>query len=195
MRRRASSANDTIVIVDFRQSLDRLVEEFEAAQVRYALIGGVALGLLGHARATLDIDLLIHKDDLGKADTVMGKLGYRKDFSNENVAQYEHSQVPAGRVDFLLAFRAVSLSMLGRATSVPIDTGHKARVAAPEDVIGLKVQSLVNDPRRKNSDLADIEALLALHGKKVDWQKLSEYFILFGMKDLYDELRGRFGGA
>ena len=179
--------------MDFRQTLERLVDEFESSKVRYALIGGVAMGLLGHVRATIDADFLIHRDDLEIASRLMAKLGYKTVFSSENVTQYEHSQVPAARVDFIHAFRDASVAMLRRAKKLPIDKGHHARVAAPEDVIGLKVQSMANDPSRKSADLVDIEALMSRLGKKLDWKILQEYFILFGMKDLYGRLKGRFG--
>lgn len=180
--------------MDFTKALAALIDGFEAEKVRYALIGGVALGLLGRARATLDIDLLVHKDDLGAAERLMGRLGYKKAFSTENVSQYEHGDIPASRVDFVHAFREISLSMLRRAKNAAILKGKTARVAAAEDVIGLKVQSMANDPNRKSGDLADIEALMELRGGELDWELVSEYFMLFGMKDILGDLKRRFGG-
>lgn len=181
--------------MDFAAVLDKLADGFEAAEVRYALIGGVALGLLGEGRATADIDFLVHRDDLPAAARVLETIGYRKAFESENASQFRHADVPAGRVDLLHAFRAISISMLQRAARLPIGKGRTARVAAPEDVIGLKVQSMANDPARKSRDLADIEALMTLRAGSLDWKLVSEYFILFDMRDVYDDLKRRLGGT
>ena len=177
--------------MDFAGVLDKLIEGFESSEVRYALIGGVALGFLGETRATADIDFLIHRDDLANAARVLATLGYEKAFENEDVSHFRRKDVPAGGVDVLHAFRAISLSMLQRAGRVTIGKGRAARVAAPEDVIGLKVQSMANDPNRKARDLADIEALAARRRGTLDWKLIGEYFILFDMREVYDDLKRR----
>lgn len=61
-----------------------------------------------------------------------------------------------------------------------------------EDIIGLKLQALVNDPSRKDTDLADIRALLVAKRAReevVDWRLLEDYFQLFDMNHLLTELR------
>jgi hypothetical protein len=60
------------------------------------------------------------------------------------------------------------------------------------DLIGLKVQSSSNDPRRARLDLADIDRLLDLPG--IDLGRVREYFRLFDREPQLDELlrvRGR----
>jgi hypothetical protein len=59
--------------------------------------------------------------------------------------------------------------------------------------IGLKVQAIANDERRKAGDLADIESLMAVKGNELDWSLVQEYFALFNMKDIFDELRSKYG--
>ena len=41
--------------VDFEQVLRTLLTEFERHEIRYAAIGGFAMGVLGAARATMDL--------------------------------------------------------------------------------------------------------------------------------------------
>ena len=65
----------------------------------------------------------------------------------------------------------------------------------PEDIIGLKVQAIANDPSRKNADLADIESLLKLHARRLDWQLIQSYFELFDFGPLFESLRGDYGEA
>jgi hypothetical protein len=60
-------------------------------------------------------------------------------------------------------------------------------------MIGLKVQSLANNPARRHKELADIEALLEAR-KDVDWTRIREFFALFGLTDSFAELEARFHG-
>jgi len=182
--------------MDFTGTLRALADEFEAGGVRYALAGGVALSALGAARATKDIDLLVDRRDLPAADDVMERLGYKIAFRSENFSQYQHAEAPAAYVDFQHAFRAVSLGMLGRAVPRPLGAGARpVRVLQPEDLIGLKVQAMANNPDRRRKDEADIEALMEFHRSRLDWGRIAEYFELFGKGAELDELRRRFEHA
>jgi len=58
-----------------RMVLEKLLPRFEAQGIRYALIGGLALGLLGVGRATMDIDFLVLRDDMPVVDRLMTELG------------------------------------------------------------------------------------------------------------------------
>lgn len=63
--------------------------------------------------------------------------------------------------------------MIERASRLPVFGGTTIPVVQLEDLIGLKVQVLVNDPRRSMRDWADIRLILEMAGEKgnsVDWQ-------------------------
>lgn len=180
--------------MEFTQTLSSVAGAFEAADVRYAIIGGVALGFLGDPRATLDIDFLVHRDDLDKVEKTLVSFGYHRIFQSENVSRYQHSEARALQIDLIHAFRRHALSMLDRAASVSVGE-VRAKVASVEDVIGLKVQSMANDPSRKTRDLADIESLVERRGKELDWRLIGEYFILFGMQAELDRLKRRLDRA
>jgi hypothetical protein len=106
--------------VDFELVLKRLLAEFDRDQIRYAVIGGFALGVLGIPRQTIDLDFLVHKDDLTKLHARLTRLGYQRVFHTENVSQYRHEDGAWGSLDFIHAFRQISLAMLQRATSPKI---------------------------------------------------------------------------
>lgn len=74
--------------VDFKFFLEKIIKEFGKENVRYALMGGFALGLWGVGRATVDIDFLVDRDDLVKVVKVMHDSGYECKFNSENVSQY-----------------------------------------------------------------------------------------------------------
>lgn len=179
--------------MNFTRISEKLVKAFEKEGVRYALIGGLALGLHGVHRATVDIDFLVHRDDMDKVGGIMSALGYERHFRSDNVSQYASPLSAFGEVDFLHAFREASVGMLERAEEKETFGGAlKVRTVGTEDLIGLKVQAMANDERRREGDLADIEALLDLHGKVADWERIRGYFDLFEMEDVFARLEGKY---
>jgi len=177
--------------LDFKLVVEKLITAFKDAGIRYALMGGFALGLWGIPRATVDIDFLVNKDDMGKVNEIMTGLGYNLVYQSENVSQYVSSDKIFGEVDFLHAFREISVGMLQRAESKRLfDSTVSINVLKIEDLIGLKVQAMANDEARKAIDLSDIKSLIALHKSAINWSVLEEYFKMFGLVDLFKEIKG-----
>jgi predicted nucleotidyltransferase len=179
--------------VNFYTVTQKLLEGFLEKRVRYALIGGFALGALGIPRATMDIDFLVHYHDLPKIKGLMEGLGYSCVFQTENVSQYVSPLELLGEVDFLHALRKASLGMLERAIEKEILGGKlKIKVLRAEDIIGLKVQSAANNESRFNREYADIEALMAHYRADLDWELVEEYFSIFDQRPLFTELKRRY---
>jgi hypothetical protein len=63
-------------VFDLEQELRGLLDAFDAAGVEYALCGGLALGVHGFPRATIDIDILIRPEAYPRAEEVAGSLGF-----------------------------------------------------------------------------------------------------------------------
>jgi Uncharacterised nucleotidyltransferase len=182
--------------VDFALVMKSLLAEFDRLNIRCAAIGGFALGLLGSPRQTMDLDFLVHRDDLSKLDETLTALGYQRVFHTENVSQYRHDTDAWGSIDVIHAFRQVSLAMLQRAKSYPAFGGTQSvRAVDPEDVIGLKVQAMFNDPTRRSQEVADIERLAMLYGQRLDWDRIEEFYDLFGLGEEAKALKDRFGYA
>lgn len=175
--------------MDFKSVLDKLLASFDRQGIHYALIGGFALGLWGVDRTTADLDFLVLRDDMEKVDRILRDMGYNRTYESENVSHYTAPQAPLGGIDILHAFREASRAMLERAVDMDIFSGMLSmKVARPDDLIGLKVQAMANDARRRAMDLADIEALMALHASHLDWSLIRDYFSLFEMDELFQEL-------
>lgn len=171
--------------------LGRLLREFEIRKTRYALIGGFALGAHGAPRATRDLDFLVHNEDMPGVHEFLTGAGYRRIHHSENVSQYDMGG-PWGAIDFIHAFRPLALDMIAHAVSKDSSlVGLPVKVVRPEDLIGLKVQSMANNPARRHKELADIESLLEMR-KDVDWARIREFFVLFGQVESYSELEARF---
>lgn len=181
--------------MDFKTVLKHLLTSFDEQQIRYALIGGFALSAWGVPRGTVDIDFLVHREDMPKVDRIMLGLGYELKFSSENVSQYLSPLKIFGEVDFIHAFRTPSLSMLDRAEKrLVFDGALSINVLKVEDLIGFKLQAMKNNEERKAIDLSDIEMLMASRASEIDWALVKEYFSLFDFDELYDELKEKYGG-
>ena len=182
--------------MDFERVLRDLVSDFNEREVPYALIGGFAVGALGISRTTMDLDFLVARDALQRIDEIMQRHGYRLRYRSENVSRFGSDSSLLGQVDFLHAFRESATGMLRRASELPaFDGSLRVRTLRPEDLIGLKVQALTNDPERERRDLVDIESLAERYCGEIDWGRMREYFALFDRLELYEGIREAYGPA
>ena len=180
--------------MDFKLVMGKLLSAFKEQDIRYALIGGMALGAWGVARGTVDIDFLVNKDDMNKVDTIMKSMDYECKYRTENVSQYVSFLKVFGEVDFLHAFRTHSLSMLQRAEERMMFGGTvSVKVLKIEDLIGFKLQGMINDESRRPLDLSDIESLIAAHNKNIDWNLIREYCDIFDCNELFNQLKEKYG--
>lgn len=177
--------------MDFRAVLRLIEEDFSRENIRWALIGGFALGALGIHRATIDLDFIIHSGDLEKVDKIMRTHDYRCVYKSDEVAQYVCQAKIFGEIDFILAHRNISYKMLERAQDKEIFS-RTVKVLRPEDIIGLKIQALANDETRVSKEYSDIESLLGLYKKDLDWALLEEYFRLFDLGHKYQEYKNKY---
>jgi len=176
-------------MMDFEKVFKFLLENFEKHNIRYALMGGFALHASGYSRTTQDIDILIHKDDMPKMKELLVNLGYEPLHESEDVSNFRGLLKELGQIDFLHAHREYTRNMLKRAGEYAIlENRFKVKVLRPEDIIGLKIQSSANDPKRETRDWADIEHLLTLHCDRLDLALLREYFSLFELEHKLDQL-------
>jgi hypothetical protein len=177
--------------MEFFRVLPELCRGLDDRSVRYALIGGFGMAMRGVQRATLDLDFILALEDLDTADEVLSGLSFQRYFHSDNVSHYRRDD-QAWRVDLLHAFRKPAMAMLDRAERLAIEGGPNVPVAAVEDIIGLKVQALSNDPTRLEQDWLDIRLLVRAAGElgqSLDWELIQQYFDLFGKQALLKTLR------
>jgi|TARA_B110000093_G_scaffold76161_2_gene82970 predicted nucleotidyltransferase len=90
--------------------------------------------------------------------------------------------------------------MLERADRLSVAGGVTLPVVQVEDIIGLKVQATVNNPRRVTKDWSDIRMLVEVSAEQqlaLDWNLLTDYLTLFGLTDRVQEMKvwyGEFNG-
>jgi hypothetical protein len=181
--------------MNFKVILKNLLSRFSEAGVEVALSGGLALSTMGVFRFTKDIDFVVLEEWVEAVDRVMVELGYEKQgFSTQEIVSYISPLKVFGQVDFLVARRKYTRAMLKRALEMSVLDGEvTVKALLPEDLIGLKLQAIVNDPaNRYGVDAPDIQQLLKLHGSSMDMNLVRDYFRLFEKEDLLDEWLKRF---
>ena len=175
--------------MNFGLVLKYLLGLFDKNSISYVLIGGLALDVHGIIRTTQDIDFIVPLGDIQKIEDFLLAHGYKKLFRNDDVANYASDNFELGRIDFLLAHRKYTQSMLKNAISFETDlSAHKLRVARLEDLIGLKLQAYFNRKNRKADDIKDIENIINRFRPKLDYSRVKEYFSVFNAQDLLKKL-------
>jgi hypothetical protein len=141
---------------------ERIARQFEKAKLRYAVVGGLAVGLHGYVRATQDMDFLVHEQDVPKAESALLKLGY---CASPNVQEFARARLILKRffkrvpreddlmmVDLLIPSSVRMRRVLERAILIPFGNGSIRSVTA-RDLVTMK------QLRGSAIDRADIEFL------------------------------------
>lgn len=164
-----------------RNTLRLATEALDGVGVDCALIGGLAMAGLGVHRATMDVDLLIDGGQREVARSALQAAGFELQAETPEVLHF----TGAGALDLLLANREPTQDMLRRARVLePV----QVRCVGAEDIIGLKIQAYVNNPKRMLQDKADIAALIEKHSD-LDWARVKRYADLFDQWTAIEKIR------
>jgi hypothetical protein len=157
-----------------RDSIDTLVRRFSQRGIDFAFIGGVALALHGLPRATKDVDFIVDRGSADEVDALLLTIGFERLQRSDTFGNYLLGPL---RVDLLFTKGAHTQGMLQRARVVNT-SGGSGKLVCAEDLIGLKLQALANNPKRP-FDQGDITALLTRFVETMDIALLRDYFKLF----------------
>ena len=141
-----------------------LVARLEEQNIRYALIGGVAVAFYAEPRFTQDIDFLLDPDHLETVRLILAQSGY---FESAKPCTFQGTALTLRRfvkvvdedhmiVDILIAGDQTLREIIANAIEARSEYGV-ARVARKIDIIWLKKQ------RNSLQDQADIERLNSDH--------------------------------
>ena len=148
-------------MLDITDELKALVNELSRLQIEYALCGGLAMGVYGRMRATVDIDLLILSESLADVIEIARSQGYsilgkEVSFANGAIEIRRVSKIDRSAGDLI----SLDLLLVTPEIQRVWDTrqegkweGGKLSVVTREGLIRLKKL------RSSNQDLADIEQL------------------------------------
>jgi len=145
----------------------KIVTFLNRGKYKYIIIGGIAAGTIGEARATgdVDVDIIVSKENVPPFLDKLAKAGFKlsKKICLESVEQTGIFQINCGafHIDFLVASTDIEICAFERAQKRNL-YGIKAYFPTPEDMILLKII-----PGR-DKDLLDAKNIVARHKEKLD---------------------------
>ena len=172
--------------MDFGRNLEELKKFFETQQLRWALIGGVALATYGLARTTLDLDLIVDVEAQEELVHFLEGSGFETLHRSASYSNHLHPDPSRGRIDFVYVRGATRDQLFAEAELRPGPGGLVVPVPKPEHLIAMKALAIQQDPSRTFQDLADIRNLALLPG--VDHDQIRSHFERYGLHDQYREL-------
>ena len=144
--------------IDLLQLLLNILEETRAT---YCVIGGLAVNAYAEPVVSLDLDLVVVSDDIGKVCEAALARGL-------TVREFEHSinlSAPGSDLRIQIQTDPRYQSFLPRAVTREV-LGYRLSVASLQDVLQGKLWAYSDDRRRKSKrqkDLADILRLVETH--------------------------------
>jgi hypothetical protein len=187
--------------IALEKEMAALVQFFNAAKIKYAVLGGIAVLLYGEPRLTMDIDvnISIDKSDIDKFLKVGRKYGFYAIPGNIRSFVKKTGVIPmkfckgkiTGKCDVIIAENPIEFSALERAVTKKIGL-VKVRVITPEDLIIHKITS--SRPR----DIEDLEGIIVRQKGMLDikyiksWlKKIADANYKPGLIKLFEKLAGR----
>jgi hypothetical protein len=145
-------------VLDLEEELGALIDELHAANVEYALCGGLALAVHGAPRATIDIDLLVPPQDVSRVREVAAVRGFRfaalpMNFSKIRIERITKIHPDGDTLILDLLVYSPDLEEVWQTRERRRWNGRDLSVVSAEGLITLKML------RQSAQDLADIEAL------------------------------------
>ncbi|MBF0531111.1 MAG: hypothetical protein HQK55_17965 [Deltaproteobacteria bacterium] len=142
------------------EEFNNLVKELETGQVKYALVGGVAMAFYAEPRFTRAIDLLVDPEDYGKAKDILEKNEYFESTSSwtfRGLPIELHRFLKVGDqdemiIDILLA-QTEEVRRIIRDSLIAESEEGSIKIVNRNDLIWLKKM------RNSKQDQADIEKL------------------------------------
>jgi|688.fasta_scaffold88770_5 hypothetical protein len=166
--------------------LERFSKEASKRSMNFLLIGGQAIGALGHPRMTMDIDLLVVASGKSKWEELLGIYGYRCFSEGKGFAQFEGA--PGWpRVDLMLVDEATFTKLRNEA----LETNGKF-TPSPRHMVALKLhaaRSSERDFEKCNQDWLDIKKLIELHNLDPEEANFAALIRRYGGDEALDRIR------
>lgn len=148
------------VTVDHSNLLERLIAKLDLHGIDYCVVGGQAVNAYVEPLVSLDLDLAISAEDIGKIESLLASEFAVERFAHSINVSLEGSDL---RVQFQTDPRYTAFPQRAERRSV---LGLELPVARLEDVLAGKVWAALDSSRRpskRQKDLADISRVLESH--------------------------------
>lgn len=172
--------------MDFERVLRTLAVFFADKSTGWAVIGGLAMAVLGTARTTLDVDIVVDGEVQEQLIEHLRSLGYETLHRSTGYSNHLHDDPDFGRIDVVYVKGETSRQIFGAVAICPGPGGISIPVPRPGHLAAMKAYAIKNDPTRTLRELADIRALLDAPG--VDRAEVDGYLLRYGLEDLIERL-------
>jgi hypothetical protein len=163
-------------------------EKAREKNLRFLIIGGLAINHYGYSRETSDLDLFISNNDRTSWQNLLAGLGYSNYNDGGSFIQYEPPVNTAWPVDLMLV-REETFSEIFGASHESNLYGEKNRVPTLEHLLALKLHSLKNTrAHRFLKDFLDVENLIQINRLDIKSPNIRELFTKYGTDDLYEKI-------
>jgi len=145
------------VVEDRSNFLERVIDMLAAHGIRYCVIGGVAVNAYADPIVTQDLDIVVAIEQLAEARAL-----FEAEFK---VREFPHSlnvYDPGSKLQVQVQLDPELTEIAGRAAVREV-MGLSIPVAAPRDLLGLKIAAALEPTRRgskRQKDLADLVRLV-----------------------------------
>ncbi|MBL7662054.1 nucleotidyltransferase [bacterium] len=157
--------------------------------LRFILVGGHAINLLGLSRQTGDIDLMIQNSDRDAWKDLLQDLGYTLANEQDAFCQFEGPKIETWPIDLMCVSESTFERVLSQSTSFQIDRTD-VKVPHPSIFIAMKLHAIKNNPTREDKDFSDIINLIKIHNIKAD-DDFRQLCLKYGTVELYERIKSK----
>jgi len=164
--------------------------QHEAAKrdLRFLVIGGLAVNMYGYSRDTADLDLLALKDARGAWLELFAGQGYTVFCDRSAFVQLQPPQAGAWPVDLMFVNSDTFSQMVSAASEAEI-YGVKLLIPSLAHLLALKVHALKHSHLgRFQKDLLDVDNLIRINKVDVRSEKYRLIFLKYGTQALYEQI-------
>jgi hypothetical protein len=163
-------------MTELERCLRRIAHDLDSRSIRWALVGGLAVGTRAEPRTTRDVDVAVAVGDDREAERLVAELraaGYEIDafLEHESLGRLATTRLVAPAdpvvVDLLFASSGIEPQIANEAERLEIVEGLTVPIATTGHLIALKL--LARDDRRRPQDYDDLLALREVATER-DWR-------------------------
>ena len=156
--------------------------------LRFLVIGGLAINLYGYSRDTADLDFLISQTDRIQWLDLFTRLRYVVFHDGGNFIQLSSTEHTAWPVDLMLVRTETFQPMLDASREVDL-YGTNSRIPSLEHLLALKLHVLKNTRmHRFLKDFLDVENLIRINKLDIKSENIRQLFAKYGTLELYEKV-------
>jgi predicted nucleotidyltransferase len=166
-------------------------DKAERLGLKYLVIGAHALNAYGTPRATVDVDLLVCKNDRQTWIALLEAEGFKLKDDPGTFLQFSPPYGTEWPLDVMMVNEQTFIKMLNAARTVPV-LGIMALVPNAEHLVALKLHALKHGHiKRFDKDMADVIRLIQNAGIEARSAGFRQMVEQFGTAELYEQILKR----